>query len=129
MCLASVIVDLRPAGVEHVPLATELVQVLPVGISGLAVCGVAVQRVPVVGQLVVAVTPCGRSQFACRKTGSGAGRTDRRGGWPEAGARTVTGARVALVGLEQVERPALLVDKRPTGLELRQAQHRAGCLP
>src|SRR4030095_12633281 len=52
------------AGGDHVPLGAELVQALPGGVAGLAVAGVVVERVAVVGHLGAAVAGNGAEQPA-----------------------------------------------------------------
>jgi len=59
----SVVVDLVAAGREDVPLGAELVQPLPPHIAGLGVAGIGVERVPVVGDLGLAVPALDRSEL------------------------------------------------------------------
>src|SRR6266540_1820833 len=96
---------------QHVPLGTERLHALAVGVASLAVGRVVVQRVAVVGDLGRAAGPGrgpeqggGRATAGLRRPGRGVRR-------PGAGAGAVARGRRALVLLEQVQRAAAAIDE------------------
>src|SRR4051812_26900588 len=108
--VTSVVVDLVAGGAEHVPLRTELVEPLAGGVARVLVADVAVERVAVVGHDLAALAGGRHAELPGKRTGV-------RGRWlraclergPDALAAAVAVAHVALVGLEEVERPAACV--------------------
>src|SRR5690349_196092 len=108
---ASGLVDLASLRREDVPLGAELVEALAVRVARARVTGVAVERVPVVGHLHRAVGALAAAEQRALRAARGLRRAARRLGRPGGGAGAVAGALRALVGLEEVEGPALVVDE------------------
>src|SRR4029078_7750932 len=102
-------VDLVACRREHVPLGAELIQALALGVAGLLVADVVVERVAAVGHLLLSTGARDRSDLGREHSALGLGFGPRGQGWPDAeiGARAV--AHIGLVGLEQVEGLALRV--------------------
>src|SRR4051794_18537005 len=69
----SVVVDLVAGRRDHVPLAAELIEALPVRVAGRLVARVGVERVAVVGRDPLAVARRGRADLA----GQGAALRER----------------------------------------------------
>src|SRR4029453_8541132 len=104
--------DPAAAGGEDVPLGAELVQPLTCGVPRLAVAGVVVERMPVVGHLGAAVVaPGAGAEQGTGHAGAGAWGGVAEVRRPRAGAGAVAAGHARLVRLEQVEGPALSVDQ------------------
>src|SRR5204863_4030689 len=99
----------RLAGLrQHAPYPAEGSDVLAVGVSRLPVADVAIQRVPVVGELAAAVAALDHLELRLRDS-LGDGRLLRSGRRrPEAGALPAAAALVLLVVPEGIVSPALL---------------------
>src|SRR3954452_20297164 len=108
----SVIVDLPSGRSQHVPLGAELVEALAVGVAGLVVAHVAVERVTGVGDLAAGVRAnrpdLGRNRAAARPPR----RLWRGESPPDRQARRGAVAHVRPVGFEQIEAAAAAADER-----------------
>src|SRR3954447_20978484 len=108
----SVIVDLPSGRSQHVPLGAELVEALAVGVAGLVVAHVAVERVTGVGDLAAGVR-ANRPDLARNRAAARPRRRLRRGeSRPDRQARRRAVAHVRPVGFEQIEAAAAGVDER-----------------
>src|SRR5206468_3689966 len=105
------IVDLLARRREDVPLGAELVEALAGGVAGLLVGRVVVERVAVVGHLLLPAGGRDRADFGGGDPALRLRRSVRRQGRPDAQARVRAVAHVVLVGLEQVERASVGVDE------------------
>src|SRR4051812_31568892 len=98
--------DLVAGGREHVPLGAEVIAALARRLTGRTVAGEGVQRVPVVGHLGRAVAALDAAELRSGQARPGGRPALRRERGPHARARATARARLALVGLEQVQGPS-----------------------
>src|SRR5436190_218123 len=94
----SVIVDLPSGRRQHVPLGTELVEALALGVAGLAVADVVVERVTGVRDLASTGTRADRPDLCRDRTAGGARLRIRGQSRPYRQARRAAVADARLVG-------------------------------
>src|SRR3954470_17112845 len=106
----SIAIDLLARWPDHVPLRAELLDALALGLSGLVIVVVVVQRVTAVRHLLGPAGACRRRQQRALEAWAGGWRALDGQRLPDLRARSVARALLALVLLEQVQREALAVD-------------------
>src|SRR5439155_2831140 len=100
-------VDLVAARREHVPARAEALDALAVGVALVAIAGVEVERVPVIGDLPAAVLALRDPELGGASAAAGRGRGAGRDRGPHRRAGAGAARCRALVRLEQVHRTLL----------------------